>query len=50
MDAASVLDTVDIDEGVVAVAKRHLGIHSRVRFHIMDGAEFLRAPRLGILI
>jgi len=42
MDAASILDTVDTDESVVAVAQRHLGADNRVRFHIMDGAEFLR--------
>ena len=42
MDTASVLDTVDTDAAVVAVARRHLGADSRVRFHVMDGAEFLR--------
>jgi predicted O-methyltransferase YrrM len=41
MDAASSLDTVDTDEGVVAVARRHLGADRRVVFHVMDGAEFL---------
>ena len=41
MDASSSLDTVDTDEGVVAVARRHLGSDRRVRFHVMDGAEFL---------
>ena len=41
MDAASTLDTVDTDEGVVAVARRHLGADDRVRFHVIDGAEFL---------
>jgi len=47
MDAASILDTVDTDEGVVAVAQRHLGIDHRVRFHIMDGAAFLRDATPG---
>src|SRR6187401_458962 len=42
MDAASVLDTVDTDEGVVAVAQRHLSTDERVRFHVMDGAEFIQ--------
>jgi predicted O-methyltransferase YrrM len=42
MDSAATLDTVDIDERVVAVARRHLGSDGRVRFHVMDGAEFLR--------
>jgi predicted O-methyltransferase YrrM len=46
MDAAATLDTVDTDERVVSVARRHLGTDARVRFHVMDGAEFLasRAP------
>lgn len=42
MDAVSTLDTVDTDAAVVAVARRHLGTDGRVRFHVMDGAEFLR--------
>lgn len=42
MDAASTLDTVDSDENVVAVARRHLGADSRVSFHVLDGAVFLR--------
>jgi predicted O-methyltransferase YrrM len=42
MDAASTLDTVDNDAGPVAVARRYLGHDSRVRFHVMDGAAFLR--------
>lgn len=41
MDAASRLDTVDVDSAVVSVAQRHLGFDTRVNFHIMDGAEFL---------
>jgi predicted O-methyltransferase YrrM len=45
MDAASTLDTVDTDEIVVAVARRHLGVDSRVRFHVLDGATFLRGAR-----
>jgi predicted O-methyltransferase YrrM len=45
MDKASTLDTVDTDANVVAVAQRHLGSDSRVRFHVMDGAQFLeRSP------
>jgi predicted O-methyltransferase YrrM len=43
MDAASTLDTVDTDDAVVAVARRHLGDDGRVRFHVMDGAAFLAA-------
>jgi predicted O-methyltransferase YrrM len=42
MDATSVLDTVDSDPDVVAVAQRHLGADTRVTFHVMDGADFLR--------
>jgi predicted O-methyltransferase YrrM len=46
MDAASTLDTVDTDEAVAAVARRHLAADRRVRFHVMDGAVFLRdAPQ-----
>ncbi len=42
MDAASTLDTVDNDEAPINVARRHLGHDARVRFHVMDGAAFLR--------
>jgi predicted O-methyltransferase YrrM len=42
MDPASTLDTVDTDPTVVALAKRHLGSDSRVTFHVVDGAEYLR--------
>jgi predicted O-methyltransferase YrrM len=46
MDPKSSLETVDSDPKVAAVARRHLGSDSRVTFHVMDGAEFLRqAPR-----
>lgn len=41
MDAASTLDTVDADANVVTVAQRHLGADMRVRFHVMDGIQFL---------
>jgi predicted O-methyltransferase YrrM len=47
MDAASTLVTVDTDDGVVAVARRHLGSDSRVSFHVGDGADFLRSARAG---
>ena len=42
MDPASTLDPVDTDTNVVAVAQRHLGSDRRVRFHVMDGAQFLQ--------
>ena len=42
MDASSLLETVDTDPDVVAVAQRHLGPDARVTFHVMDGADFLR--------
>ena len=42
MDAASSLDTVDNDQAPVRVARRHLSHDARVRFHVMDGAVFLR--------
>src|SRR6187399_2254187 len=47
MDAASTLVTVDADDAVVAVARRHLGSDSRVTFHVADGAEFLRSAPLA---
>jgi len=47
MDAASTLDTVDRDERVVAVARRHLEADPRVHFHVMDGVEFLRRADPG---
>ena len=47
MDAASTLDTVDRDERVVAVARRHLEADPRVQFHVMDGVEFLRRADPG---
>jgi predicted O-methyltransferase YrrM len=47
MDPASTLDTVDTDERVVAIARRHLGADTRVRFHVVDGAEFLRSAPTG---
>ena len=45
MDASSTLDTVDNDGAVVAIARRHLGHDSRVRFHVADGAAFLAGIR-----
>jgi len=42
MDATSVLETVDSDPDVVAVAQRHLASDTRVTFHVIDGADFLR--------
>lgn len=42
MDATARLDTVDTDAAVTAVAVRHLGADSRVAFHPMDGADFIR--------
>ena len=47
MDPTSRLDTVDTDPSVIEIAKRHLGSDSRVTFHVMDGAEFLREARRG---
>jgi predicted O-methyltransferase YrrM len=46
MDGESHLDTIDTDPNVVAVARKHLGGDSRVTFHVMDGADFIKqAPR-----
>src|SRR5689334_7307510 len=47
MDATSTLDTVDTDERVVTVARRQLGADARVRFHVMDGGEFLATRMPG---
>lgn len=47
MDATAELHTVDTDERVVAVARRHLGADGRARFHVMDGVEFLRDASAG---
>lgn len=47
MDSTAVLDTVDSDDRVVAVARRHLGTDARVRFHVMDGASFLGDAQRG---
>lgn len=41
MDAASRLDTVDNHAEVVGIARRHLGSDPRVRFHVIDGADFI---------
>jgi predicted O-methyltransferase YrrM len=35
------LDTVDSDAAVVSIARRHLETDPRVRFHMMDGADFI---------
>jgi len=41
MDAHSTLVSVDNDEKVQAIARRHLGHDSRASFHLSDGATFL---------
>lgn len=41
MDASAALDSVDSDERVLAVAKRHLGSDPRVTFYLADAAPFL---------
>ena len=43
MDSESSLLSVDRDERLVTVAKRHLGHDARVEFQIRDAAEFLEA-------
>jgi predicted O-methyltransferase YrrM len=47
MDATATLDSVDTDEAVVAVARRHLGDDRRVTFHVTDGAAFLNREDLS---
>lgn len=41
MDADARMDSVESDETVLNVARRHLGHDARVAFHHVDGAEFL---------
>jgi predicted O-methyltransferase YrrM len=42
MDPESTLLTVDNDDAVVSVARRHLGEDPRVTFVVSDGADYLR--------
>lgn len=41
MDASARLDSVDVDDTVMDIARRYLGSDPRVTFHHMDGAEFI---------
>ena len=41
MDQSATLVSVDNDENVQAIARRHLGNDPRVSFHLADGATFL---------
>ncbi len=43
MDAAAILSTVDFEDEVVSVARRHLGDDPRVTFHLEDGSRFIEA-------
>jgi len=45
MDRQSTLTTVDNDDTVLAIAKRHLGGDPRVTFCLSEGAEFLETLR-----
>jgi predicted O-methyltransferase YrrM len=45
MDRQSTLTTVDNDETVLTIAKRHLGNDPRVTFHLSEGARFLETLR-----
>ena len=45
MDRQSTLTTVDNDEAVLKIAKRHLGEDPRVMFHLSEGAQFLETLR-----
>jgi predicted O-methyltransferase YrrM len=47
MDTSARLETIDTDETLVSVARKHLGSDNRVTFHVGDAAEFIRAaPRM----
>ncbi|MFW2439461.1 MAG: O-methyltransferase, partial [Arenicellales bacterium] len=41
MDSCSSLTTVDSNEGLVAIAKKHLGKDDRVKFIIGEGGELI---------
>lgn len=41
MDESSHLDTVETDEAVAQIARRHLDSDPRVMFHNVDGADFV---------
>lgn len=42
MDNESSLWTVELDEAVQSIAKKHLSTDERVRFYTMDGADFIK--------
>jgi predicted O-methyltransferase YrrM len=46
MDPTATLDSVDNDDAVVAIARRHLARDRRVTFHVTDGALFLARREL----
>jgi len=46
MDPTATLDSVDSDDAVVAIARRHLARDRRVTFHVTDGALFLARREL----
>lgn len=41
MDATAHLNSVDTDEGVLAIAQRHLASDTRITFHHTNGAAFI---------
>ena len=43
MDATSTLTSIDVDEAVIGIARRHLGRDARVTFAVGDGAALLRS-------
>lgn len=42
MDNESSLWTVELDEAIQSIAKKHLSTDERVRFYTMDGADFIK--------
>ena len=42
MDRESSVFTVELDEAVQSIAKKHLSFDKRVRFFTMDGADFIK--------
>jgi predicted O-methyltransferase YrrM len=47
MDDSAALQSVDNDEAVQAIARKHLAADRRVTFHLADGGQFLRDQASG---
>ena len=47
MNSNAILDSVDNDESVLSIARRHLDHDSRITFHLTDGDEFIKNANSG---